>query len=72
MEWGIEPAALVGHSIGEYVAATLAGVMRLEEALRRMQRSGRRLAIVLDSDQREIGIISLEDILNMIFGEVKL
>ena len=25
--WGIKPAAMIGHSVGEYVAATLAGVM---------------------------------------------
>ncbi|MGZ4961717.1 MAG: CNNM domain-containing protein [Limisphaerales bacterium] len=44
----------------------------LEEAMRRMQRTGDRLAIVLDREQRERGIISLQDILKVIFGEVTL
>lgn len=38
--WGIEPAALVGHSVGEYVAAALAGVMTVEDALRVIARRG--------------------------------
>jgi phthiocerol/phenolphthiocerol synthesis type-I polyketide synthase E len=32
--WGLEPAALLGHSLGHYVAATLADVVTLDEAAR--------------------------------------
>jgi CBS domain containing-hemolysin-like protein len=46
--------------------------LRLEVALRRMQRGGQRLAIVLGRDRREIGILSLQDVLKAIFGEVSL
>lgn len=33
MHWGIQPKEMIGHSMGEYTAACLAGVMTLEEAL---------------------------------------
>ncbi len=44
----------------------------LEEALRRMQHIGWRMAVVLGQDKREAGIVTLQDVLKAIFGEVTL
>jgi CBS domain containing-hemolysin-like protein len=69
-----QPALDTNKSVAEYVkpALFLDEDLRLEVALRRLQRSGQRLAIVLGRDRREIGILSLQDVLKVIFGKVSL
>ena len=66
----VAPARKVGEQISP--ALYLDEDLRLEIALRRMQRSGQRLAIVLGRDRHECGILTLQDILGIIFGEVSL
>ncbi|MGK7875116.1 MAG: SDR family NAD(P)-dependent oxidoreductase [Xenococcaceae cyanobacterium] len=59
--WGIKPNVVMGHSVGEYVAATVAGVFSLEDSLKLiatrgmlMQKlpSGGKMVSVMASEER--------------------
>ena len=65
-----EPAG-AGGTVAGFVrpALYLAEGLRVEEALRRMQRAGEQFAIVLGPDGRERGLVTLWDLLQLIFGE---
>ncbi|MEK7692422.1 MAG: acyltransferase domain-containing protein, partial [Bdellovibrionota bacterium] len=44
LDWGIRPTFLIGHSVGEFVAATLAGVFTLSTGLKLISARGRFMA----------------------------
>jgi acyl transferase domain-containing protein len=46
MTWGLQPQAMLGYSVGEYVAACLAGVLSLPDALALVARRARLISAV--------------------------
>jgi len=68
------PGQSVSQKVSELIAPGLFVLenARLDATLERLQRGGQRVAIVLGRDGKEVGIVGLEDILKVIFGEVRL
>ncbi len=58
LSWGVEPKAMVGHSIGEIVAACLAGVFSLQNALRMVVHRGK---LMQECDPGEMGAVFLPE-----------
>lgn len=67
------PEKELENKVRDHVAAALyvPDHLRIEDALRRLQRSGQPLAVVLSADRRELGIVGIEEIMGAIFGEVR-
>jgi phthiocerol/phenolphthiocerol synthesis type-I polyketide synthase E len=69
--WGIQPAAMIGHSVGEFVAAALAGVMTLDDALALVARRGQLISALPRGSMLAV-MTAVDDLEPFLDGEVSL
>lgn len=46
--------------------------LHLKEALKKLQKTGQRMAVVIDENGTELGIITLRNVLGAVFGKSNL
>jgi amino acid adenylation domain-containing protein len=71
MSWGILPQVAIGHSIGEYVAATIAGVFSLEDALKTVAARGMLMQSLPKGSMVSVSLGEAET-LNYLDGDISL
>ena len=75
LSWGVKPAVVMGHSVGEYVAACIAGVFTLEDGLKLIAERARLMqalpaggamaAVFADADKVKNAIASYSDMVSI-------
>ena len=68
---GIKPSVMVGHSVGEFAAAVLAGIMSLEDAMRLIVARGRLMVEKCETGDMAAILSTEEDVAALLEGETE-